>query len=53
MEKGKMIQETEMQPRLARMAGPLKSIQFIDLSPEHEVPVQPFNSHRASGVASP
>jgi hypothetical protein len=51
MENEPMIQETEMKQPLARMAGTLKSFQFIGMTPEHDVPVPNLNSIKGSGGA--
>jgi hypothetical protein len=51
MENEPMIQETEMKQPLARMAGSLKSFQFIGMTPEQEVPVPNPNSIKGSGEA--
>jgi len=52
MKKGIMIQETEMKQRSARMVDPLKSFQFINPTPEQEVPVLISKLHKGSGGAS-
>ncbi|NDF14471.1 hypothetical protein EB061_04010 [bacterium] len=49
MSRSRMIQETEMKQRSARMVGPFKSFQFIRPARGQEVPVQRLLLHKGSG----
>jgi hypothetical protein len=51
MENEPMIQETDMKQPLARMAGSLKSFQFIGMTLGHEAPVPNLDSIIGSGGA--